>query len=66
MGAGGEEAAGRCLTLNWADCLASPVSCHGHSWVDLALLLSFLQVNCVTFRNFRLEKESNNALLVRA
>lgn len=36
-------------TLGLPGCPAPPLSCHVLSWVDLAQLLSYLQVNCVTF-----------------
>lgn len=37
------------LTLGMPDCPSLPLSCRVLSWVDLAQMLSYLQVNYVTF-----------------
>lgn len=46
---GGVEVGVGDLTFGLPGCLAPPLSCHVLSWVDRAQLLSYLQVNCVTF-----------------
>lgn len=63
------EAGVRAQDLGLSGCPAPPLSCHVLSWVDLAQLLSCLQVNCVTFLEalvWKLEKTVTTSSLICA